>query len=310
MLQWIAKHSPTLTFVCAAIGFCFPKATSNLLPLLPYLLFFLMFFTLLGIEQRTLLRRLFTRSVWQFALIQNVGFCLVVTLITYLCGVRGDVLLAIAAVCATAPLFATGALVKSVGLDALQAMAKTIATTFVMPVVLLIVLMLFAADDAHLEMGQYVARLLIYIAGPIVLAALVRHFVPLNVLETYYPKLSHFTVISIFAWPLAFVPQLRFTFDKNPSYAIGLLLLSFVLVYGGFVIGYFYRRGYGLERSVPSAIACGSRNVLLTYSIAGPYLGSQFLPLVGAIQLPMYAMPMVAAWLIVRLQKKEAHAKG
>ena len=71
---------------------------------------FLDVFTLLGIDQTQLIRRMTTQYVWGFAIFQSALMSLAITLIAYLLGVRGDLLLAIAGLSATAPLFGTGAI--------------------------------------------------------------------------------------------------------------------------------------------------------------------------------------------------------
>ena len=96
MIGFIARHSTIFTPLFGAIGFIFPDLSHFVLGLLPQILFFLMFFTLLGIDQTQLIRRMTTQYVWGFAIFQSALMSLAITLIAYLLGVRGDLLLAIA----------------------------------------------------------------------------------------------------------------------------------------------------------------------------------------------------------------------
>ncbi|MBV7434305.1 hypothetical protein KRX19_04615 [Cardiobacteriaceae bacterium TAE3-ERU3] len=293
VLQWLARHSPILMLVFCGLGFALPDIAAQLLPVLPYILFFLMFFTLLGINQRQLVRRLVAGHVWGFAVVHTIVMCVVFTGIAWVLGARDDLLLAIAAITATAPLFATGALVKSVGYDALQAMANTIAATLLMPLVLLVVLWLFRGDGASIDLALYVRRLLIYIVGPMLLATLARHYINEHILERIYPPVSQLTVVLVFAFPFGLTAAFRQTFNHDSGFASLLLAIAMCLSIGAFAAGYLlYRRG-GDAEAFPAAIASGSRNVLLTYTIAGPFLGSIYLPLIGALQLPMYMMPLI-----------------
>ena len=141
MIGFIARHSTIFMPLFGWLDLYFPDLSHFVLGL-PQILFFLMFFTLLGIDQTQLIRRMTTQYVWGFAIFQSALMSLAITLIAYLLGVRGDLLLAIAGLSATAPLFGTGAIVNAVGFDALLAMAKTITATLVMPVSLLVILWL------------------------------------------------------------------------------------------------------------------------------------------------------------------------
>ena len=57
MLKFIARHSTIFMPFCALIGFLFPQLSNAVLPFLPQVLFFLMFFTLLGIDQKAFVKK-------------------------------------------------------------------------------------------------------------------------------------------------------------------------------------------------------------------------------------------------------------
>ncbi|UJF24845.1 hypothetical protein L0B52_01530 [Suttonella sp. R2A3] len=276
LIQWLAHHGPIVMVACCILGFIFPDLSQMLLPTLPYFLFFLMFFTLLGINQRQLLRRMASPRPWLFALLQTGLMCVFCTGLAYLLGARGALLLAIAATTATAPLFATSALVKSIGYDALQAMAYTIAATIIMPVILLVVLWLFAAPDSRIDFGVYTQRLLIFIGGPILLAGFIRQYVNEHILERIYPKVSQIAVILVFTFPFGLVAGFRHSVNTDWQYGLILLAIASVICFGTCILGFFIYRREGLDEAIPAAIASGSRNVLLTLTIAGTYLDTVF----------------------------------
>ncbi|HBH34457.1 MAG TPA: lantibiotic ABC transporter permease, partial [Psychrobacter sp.] len=242
MLRFIARHSTLIMPLCAVVGFIFPDLSNEVLAYLPEVLFFLMFFTLLGIDQYALLKRIATRYVWSFAVLQSAGMSLILVLISYALGVRGDLLLAIAGLGATAPLFGSGALVNAVGFDAQLAMAKTIAATLVMPCTLLGVLWLLGDKNAHLDLVSYVQRLVVYIIMPMVLAVLARHFIAPAVLSRYYPKIGQFNILLLLLFPLGLMAGFRETFDHNPWQAFSLLMLSSVLALFFYFSAYFVYR--------------------------------------------------------------------
>lgn len=306
MLRFIARHSTLIMPLCAVVGFVFPDLSNAVLAYLPEVLFFLMFFTLLGIDQYALLKRIVTKYVWGFAVLQSAGMSLVLVLISYALGVRGDLLLAIAGLGATAPLFGSGALVNAVGFDAQLAMAKTIAATLVMPCTLLGVLWLLGDKNAHLDLATYIKRLVIYIIMPMILAVAARRFITPDVLFRYYPKVAQFNILLLLLFPLGLMAGFRETFDQDIWQALSLLALSSVLALFFYFSAYFIYRRFGYENAIVAAIVCGGRNVLLAYTITVPFMGAMFLPLLGAFQLPAFCLPMLGKYMVKR-HKQNAH---
>ena len=306
MLRFIARHSTLIMPLCAVVGFVLPDLSNAVLAYLPEVLFFLMFFTLLGIDQYALLKRIVTKYVWGFAVLQSAGLSLVLVLISYALGVRGDLSLAIAGLGATAPLFGSGALVNAVGFDAQLAMAKTIAATLVMPCTLLGVLWLLGDKNAHLDLATYIKRLVIYIIMPMVLAVAARRFIAPDVLSRYYPKVAQFNILLLLLFPLGLMAGFRETFDQDIWQALSLLALSSVLALFFYFSAYFIYRRFGYENAIVAAIVCGGRNVLLAYTITVPFMGAMFLPLLGAFQLPAFCLPMLGKYMVKR-HKQNAH---
>lgn len=302
MLKFIARNSTIFIPLCALFGFLFPQVSNAVLPFLPQILFFLMFFTLLGIDQKKLVARFATTPVWLYAVFQAGVFCVIVTVLAYLFGARGDLLLAISALGATAPLFGSGAIVNAVGFDALLAMAKTISATLIMPLSLLVVLWLLGSADARVDFAIYFQRLLIYIVAPMLLAVVVRQTVSLENLNKIYPKVAQFNIILLLMFPLGLMGGFRATFDKSPMNALLLMGLAWGLAFGFYFGAYFLYLKKGKEIAIISALVCGGRNVLLTYTIATPFLGTVFLPLIGALQLPMFCLPLVGKTMARKLR--------
>lgn len=238
---------------------------------------------------------------------QNVILCLLLASVAYLLGIRGDLLLAITAFGATAPLFGSGAIVNAMGFDALLAMAKTIVATLVMPITLLGVLWLLAGEGAYIDIGEYFKRLIIYIICPIALSVFVRRVVPKKSLRTYYPKVAQFNVLLVLAFPFGLMGGFRQTLDTNLGLALQLLLIAVLMVLGIFVVTYLLYQNLnsglhseyeGNQRAIITATISAGRNVLLTYVIAMPFLGSMYLPLIGALQLPMFSVAFFAKMMV------------
>lgn len=295
MLGWVMRHSPVLMAGFAVFGFLWPQGAGRVLPFLPEILFLLMCFSVLGLNQRELLLELFRRAVWRDALLHGAGMCVLAGGTAWLFGARGEWLLAIAAVAATSPLFASGAMAQTVGMAVLPVMARTIAATLLLPLVLLVLLFASQKAGARLDFGAYALKLLAYIAGPVLLAVVLRRVMPQPWLARLYPRFAQAAVILVFAFPFGLMAAFRHYWEAHgTSAALAVLGLALALCYGGCVLGYALYRRAGRDAALMAALLGGSRNVLLTLAVAGSFLGTEFLVLIGALQLPMFAIPVLA----------------
>ncbi|WP_198533006.1 hypothetical protein [Salinivibrio kushneri] len=296
MLAFLAKHSALCLFIAALIGFAFPSVSLALFPFLPYVLFALMLFTLLGIHQGLLVKALARWQVWVYALVHSVLLTVLTCSLAWLLGASTSLLLAISGICATGSLFATPAIIRSLGMDALIAMAYTIASTLLMPVVLFINLTVLSGDDFSLDLKSYAVRLVIFIFGPMLFAALFHALIKPEKLKRIHSKLAQFTIVLVFSFPLGLVGPFGAMWQKDSGYALELLAISVAICILFFIIAYGLYRKRGREASMIAAVSAVNRNVLLTYTVAGAALGPAFLPLIGAIQLPIYLQPLLVRW--------------
>ncbi|OLQ71250.1 hypothetical protein BIT28_03550 [Photobacterium proteolyticum] len=303
MLSFLSRHSSLLLIIAAVCGFAFPSASAAVFPYLPYILFCLMLFTLLGMQQRELIKMLALRSVWLYAGFHSVFLSLVSCSIALLAGASASLTLAISAVAATGSLFATPAIARSVGLEPLKAMAITISSTLLMPVVLYVNLLLFQDSSFSLDMQSYLQRLVIFIFGPMLFSAVCYRVVPRNLLSRVHAKLSQVTILLVLAFPFGLIGPFREVFDQSYSAGIVFFFIGLAICALYFLAGYVAYARAGINEGLLAAITSANRNVLLTFTVAGSYLGPDFLILMGAIQLPTYCLPMLVKWLNRYLRK-------
>ncbi|RBO78389.1 hypothetical protein [Marinomonas aquiplantarum] len=297
MLSFLVRHSLPVMFLFALLGFVFPSLSLAVFPYLPLVLFSLMTLTLLGMKQSELLKRLSQVRVWRYAALHAFLFMGLATLLGWVFSLTADLLLAILAVAATGSLFATPAIVKALGFDNIEAMAMTIATTLLLPVTVSVALLSAPLNDLGLDWASYFARLVIFIFGPMVFSFLVHAYCPTERLNRVLLKISPYTILLVFAFPLGLVGSFRLMFDADPMMALRYFIIAVVLCMVFFVTTFMVFRKQGVEIALTAAITSGNRNVLLTYSVAGVLLGPAFLPLAGALQIPTYLLPVVTRWL-------------
>lgn len=293
MLTFLVKHSLVGMFICALLGFLFPSASNFVFPALPVVLFCLMLLTLLGMPIRRLTKRLVNQSVWLYGLVHSVLFMCIFAFVCWLVGASNELTLAILGVGATGSLFATPAIVRALGFDNLEAMAMTIATTLMLPIVLYFPIQWLHVAQGQLDFVAYGLRLLVFIVGPILISILLHRFLPSEWLQRTLVKISPYTILLVFAFPFGLVGAYRQLWQEDELTALLYLLIAALLVAVFFLVTLMLYRKQGYDVALTAAITAGNRNVLLTYSIAGALLGPAFLPLAGAMQLPTYLLPVI-----------------
>ncbi|TPE54777.1 hypothetical protein FJM67_03890 [Maribrevibacterium harenarium] len=304
MLALIIRHSLLGMFLSAVLGFILPSWSAAVFPFLPYVLFTLMMLTLLGMPLTDLLTCMRRSLVWWYGGLHALVTMALLLLVAWMGDLGDELTLALLAVGATGSLFATPAIVRALGLDSLMAMAMTIATTLLLPAVILVPISIYGTGESSLNWGGYFMRLGIFIGGPLLISYCVRRFLPKSKVDPLLVKISPYTILLVFAFPFGLIGDFRGLWDYDEVLALGYLLLALVTVALFFAVAFFSYRRHGHELALMAAITSGNRNVLLTYTIAGALLGPAFLPLAGALQLPTYFLPVFTRWLHRRLLKK------
>ncbi|MGB3385094.1 hypothetical protein [Marinomonas sp.] len=301
MFAFLIRHSLLCMFLAAILGFVFPSLSLSVFPFLPLVLFFLMTLTLLGIKQAELIVRLRNRKIWLYSSLHAIFYMLFIGLIGWLFSANASLQLAMVAVAATGSLFATPAIVRALGFDSVEAMAMTIATTLLLPLVIFVTLLIYQGDSVHLDLVAYFLRLIIFVFGPMAFSFLVHAIAPREALDRMLVKISPYTILLVFAFPFGLIGSFRVLFDQDPMAALNYLLVAMGLCALFFSVSLLVYWRSGKEIALTAAITSGNRNVLLTYSIAGALLGPAFLPLAGALQLPTSLLPVITRWLNKKL---------
>lgn len=305
MLAFVVKHSLVGMFLCALLGFALPEASDALFPFLPYVLFTLMLLTLASMPMPRLIQRLSEWSIWRYALLHSAVFMVLFSIVGWLLPISKELWLAILGVGATGSLFATPAIVRALGFDALEAMAMTIATTLLLPIALFIPIKLIPVAEGGLDFVTYGIRLMVFIFGPILISFVVHRIVPAERLQRILLRVTPYTILLVFAFPFGLVGSYRHLWDNSFTEAIMYLVIALLLVSSFFIVTFFLYRSHGHRVALTAAITAGNRNVLLTYSIAGALLGPAFLPLAGAMQVPTYILPVITRKLARHLETSD-----
>jgi len=279
------------------VGFALPTLANTLMPFLPAILFILMLFTIVSLDIKTLIKDLAQRSVWLYAIWHSLGVTVLVMSLLWLFQVDSKLYLAIAASCATGSLFASPAIVRSIGLDAQRCMAMTIASTLLMPLVLLLNGLVFShfsgTEQLQLDMQIYSQRLAIFIILPVFISVVGHKLIKQSQIERALLTIRPITIVLVLFFPLGLMGAFRETYDLSPNQAWQYLAIAFAVSGLLFISSFLLYIKQGKQQALISAITATNRNVLLTYSITGGFLGMEFLVYMGALQLPIYLLPLL-----------------
>jgi len=304
LLNFVNRYSAILLASCVFIGFLLPEFSKSLLPWLPWVLYALMQLTVISLNHRSLIKDLSCSNVWYYAIWHGLGTSILVIGLAWLLNLEHNLYLALAATCATGSLFASPAIVRSLGLDSQRCMAMTIASTLLMPGLLLLNGQLFSylmqRNSVQLDMVLYFNRLLIFIILPVIISALCHSFFKQHYINKALIKIKPITIVLVFFFPLGLMGAFRDSFDQNMNDAIYYLAVACLMSSLIFFSSYLLYRHQGKDMALTSAITATNRNVLLSYSITGSYLGSEFLIYMGALQLPIYLLPLLVKTFVHR----------
>ncbi|RKF12807.1 hypothetical protein DBZ36_20300 [Alginatibacterium sediminis] len=251
---------------------------------------------MLSLNMKHLFLELSSCKPWLYALWHSLGLTLISALLVWALDLPLQTLMPLFAVAATGSLFASPAIVRSLGLDAQACMAMTLCSTLLMPFVLLLnaaLAQLWIGQDAvSIDFIEYSRRLLIYIVLPIAISLFAPRLFGASRVNAAVTRISPYTILVVFFFPLGLMGAFRQQFDVDPRSALLWLALAFVMCLIIFALSYALYRRHSADLALMAAITATNRNVLLTYSVAGIYLGSDYMVYMGAMQLPIYFLPI------------------
>ncbi|WP_135382779.1 hypothetical protein [Vibrio tasmaniensis] len=298
MLNFLAERSAFFLIAFCFVGLAFPDMSMQVFKVLPFVLFFLMFFSLLGVDQSKVIKGLGDARGWVYALVHALLMSVLVGFFLNVIDASQELSIALLGVAATGSLFATPAIVKSVGLDNFEALIYTITSTLVKPVFLYATFSLLFTDAFSMDMKAYSIKLIVYIFGPMLLSFLVQKWFGRENIQGIHASVGRYNIILVFLFPLGLVGDYGHMLRDDFGFAMEMLVIAVGICFAFFVVAYFVYLKNGQEAAYVAAITSGNRNVLLTYTIAGAYLGPLFLPLVGALQIPIYIQPLIIKFLL------------
>ena len=209
-------------------------------------------------------------------------------------GLDPEIVLFIVVTLTSGSLFASPTLVQLMGLDQRIAVQAVVLSTLAAPFSIFLFFSFLFAGPVDLDLAKFAERLFFFLALPLGVLALVRHFIR-HWSETKKDRLDRVgrwgAVISLAAFCFALEHQVRLhiaeELDKIFYFLfIALATASVVAISTRLVLGYF-----GGRAAATGALLATFRNVGLTFGLVGAFAGPDVALYVGVSQIPMFCAP-------------------
>jgi BASS family bile acid:Na+ symporter len=202
---------------------------------------------------------------------------------------------------AAPPTFSSPALAALMGLNAAVTLAALLACIAVTPVLAPVLVGTFAGSAVSFSPLALGLRLVLLLAGAACVAIAVRALFGKAFVERQALRIDGLNVIVLFLFAVALMGDVLANTIERPLLVLGLLVLVTAMTFGlGALTALVFRRT-GVHTALPLAHAAGSRNTGLMLAAAAGLVPELVWLYVALIQIPIYALPLVARPLLRRL---------
>jgi BASS family bile acid:Na+ symporter len=199
------------------------------------------------------------------------------------------------------PIFASPALAALMGLNAALTLALLLACVAVTPFLAPALVAIFVGPAVTFSPIALGLRLVVMLAGAACVAIAVRSFAGKSWVERQAERIDGLNVIVLFLFAVALMGDVAANTIAQPLLVAGVLMLATAVTFGlsGVTVLIFARAG--MHSALPLAHAAGSRNTGLMLAAAAGLVPELVWLYVALIQIPIYALPLVARPLLRRL---------
>ena len=197
------------------------------------------------------------------------------------------------------PIGSAAAFAMFLGLEASLCMVSTVWATLALPLTLtLIVAGLLPQFGIEVDLWLFFVRVLVLVALPFLLAALLRRWIGVSRLQAHDADLAGLNVVMLVIFAVAVMQGVQDLLWSDTRLAMSLLGLACASVASGHAIGYVLCRWRGLNTAYTGALLSGNRNMGLLLVVTAGTAGQWFSLYVAIVQIPMYFAPLLLGpWL-------------
>ncbi len=293
-LGWLGRWARWALPAGVFVGIALPDLAALLRPLLTAAVIGTLTSVLLRLDWRELgaaVRR--PRLPAALAAWQLVGSPAAMALATTLLGLAPDLQLSLLLQSAAPSIGSTAVFALILGLDGVLAVVATVATTLLLPVTLTTLVALLPDTTVKVDLLAFFLRVLVLVALPFVIAAVIRRVVGVARLARSDGVLGGLNVVLLVIFAIAVMDGVNARLMADPAWIGTLLLAACVAGLLLHVAGYLLFRRHGLHEAFTAALLSGNRNMGLMLVITAGTAGPTFSIYVGIAQIPMYFAPLL-----------------
>jgi len=191
------------------------------------------------------------------------------------------------------PIFSAPAFARLLHLDAPLMTAIVLTTTLCMPLALMLWSALLLSSTVTLDLGEYIERLLVYIALPFALATLLKRTLGEAWLEANRDRVSALVILCLALFALAVMDGVSARLMQDPALVTGFLLAAVFYNLASQAVTTIAFMFTDRVRALTAGLAAGYRNLALVLAMTGAMVGADFSIYVGVAQIPMYVLPLL-----------------
>jgi BASS family bile acid:Na+ symporter len=309
-LAWLGRHGANAVAISILLGIALPPLGALVRPFFPETVFLLLCLAFLRVDPAAL-RAQFGRAkllaaavVWTMLIVPTLA-----GLILTAAGV-GDrspgLLLALMLNAVAPPIFASPALAALMGLNAATTLALLLACIVVTPILAPATVAVFVGPAVTFSPLSLGLRLVLMLAGAACIGVAVRAIAGKAWVERQAVRIDGLNVVVLFLFAVALMGDVAAKTIADPLYVIGLLALSTAVTFGLSLLTALIFGRAGLHSALPLAHAAGSRNTGLMLAAAAGQVPDLVWLYVALIQIPIYALPLIAKPLLRRLSPRSS----
>jgi hypothetical protein len=306
-LAWLGRRGTKAVAISILLGIALPPLGALLRPFFPETVFLLLCLAFLRVEPGALRAQLarpwllLGAAVWTMLIVPVlVGASLNAFGVV---NRSPDLLLALMLNVVAPPIFSSPALAALMGLNAAVTLALLIACAAATPFLAPALIALFVGPAVTFSPLALGLRLVLMLAGAACVGTAIRSFAGKAAVERRAESIDGLNVVVLFLFALALMGDVAANTIADPLFVLGLLALSTAVMLGLSLVTALIFAGAGLRTALPLAHAGGARNTGLMLAAAAGAVPELVWLYVALLQIPIYALPLIAKPLLRRLSR-------
>lgn len=306
-LAWLGRHGTMAVAISILLGIALPPLGALVRPFFAETVFLLLCLAFLRVDPAALRAQLARPKLLVIAAAWTMLVVPVLVGLDVQALHLGDrspaLLLALMLNVAAPPIFSSPALAALMGLNAATTLALLLACVAVTPFLAPALVVAFVGPAVTFSPFALGLRLVLMLAGAACTAMVVRAVMGRPWVERQAERIDGLNVIVLLAFALALMGDVLANAIERPMLVLGLLALTTAVTFGlsGLTALLFLRSG--VPTALPLGHAAGSRNTGLMLAAAAGLVPELVWLYVALIQIPIYALPLIARPLLRRLRQ-------